>query len=437
MTIEAPRGTLDVLPAEQPLRDLIVGTVESLAVLYGYGRIVTPVFEDTELFARTSGAGSDVVQKEMYTFEDRSGRSLTLRPEGTAPVARAYLEHGLHREPQPVKTFYVAPMYRYAAPQKGRYREFWQIGVEAMGSDDPALDAEQIQLFAELERRLGIEGTRLELNSIGDRACRPAYVEALTEFLAAHDAELDEDARAKARTSPLRVFDSKNPAVQAVLAEAPTIGESLCDACREHFDAVRAYLGAAGVDYDVNPTLVRGLDYYTRTVWEFVHDGLGAAQSAICAGGRYDDLIEEIGGAPTPGVGWAAGIERIGMAAGESPGRPPFDVFVVCDESVERPAVFAEVTKLRRAGLSADLDHAGRSLKGQMTQAGRLRARIVVRVEGGQATLRVDGRDTDERFPVSDLAARVLGHPGPPPAFHATSEPRAGGTRTEPEEEQA
>ena len=437
MTIEAPRGTLDVLPAEQPLRDLIVGTAESLAALYGYGRIVTPVFEDTELFARTSGAGSDVVQKEMYTFEDRSGRSLTLRPEGTAPVARAYLEHGLHREPQPVKTFYVAPMYRYASPQKGRYREFWQIGVEAMGSDDPALDAEQIQLFAELERRLGIEGTRLELNSIGDRACRPAYVEALTEFLAAHEAELDDDARGKATTSPLRVFDSKNPAVQKVLAEAPTIGESLCAACREHFEAVRAYLGAAGVDYEVNSMLVRGLDYYTRTVWEFVHDGLGAAQSTICAGGRYDDLIEEIGGASTPGVGWAAGIERIGMAAGESPERPPFDVFVVCDDSVERPAVFAEITKLRRAGLSADLDHAGRSLKGQMTQAGRLRARIVVRVEGGQATLRVDGRDTDERFPVSDLAARVLGHPGPPPAFDATSENRAGGARAEPEEEQA
>jgi histidyl-tRNA synthetase len=360
-----------------------------------------------------------------------------LRPEGTAPVARAYLEHGLHREPQPVKTFYVAPMYRYAAPQKGRYREFWQIGVEAMGSDDPALDAEQIQLFAELERRLGIEGTRLELNSIGDRACRPAYVEALSEFLASHDGELDDDARSKARTSPLRVFDSKNPAVQAVLAEAPTIGESLCAACREHFEAVRGYLGAAGVDYEVNPTLVRGLDYYTRTVWEFVHDGLGAAQSTICAGGRYDDLIEEIGGAPTPGVGWAAGIERIGMAAGEAPERPPFDVFVVCDESAERPAVFAEVTKLRRAGLSADLDHAGRSLKGQMTQAGRLRARIVARVEGSEATLRVDGRDTDERFPVSDLAARVLGHPVPPPAFDATSESRAGGSRTEPEEEQA
>jgi len=437
VTIEAPRGTLDVLPAEQPLRDLIVGTAESLAALYGYGRIVTPVFEDTELFARTSGAGSDVVQKEMYTFEDRAGRSLTLRPEGTAPVARAYLEHGLHREPQPVKTFYIAPMYRYAAPQKGRYREFWQIGVEAMGSDDPALDAEQIQLFAELERRLGIDGTRLELNSIGDRACRPAYVDALREFLAAHDAELDDEARAKARTSPLRVFDSKNSGVQAVLAEAPTIGGSLCEPCREHFAAVRAYLDACGIDYELRPTLVRGLDYYTRTVWEFVNDGLGAAQSTICAGGRYDDLIEEIGGAPTPGVGWAAGIERIGMSAADPPERPPLDVFVVCDAAADRQRVFAEVTKLRRAGLSADLDHAGRSAKGQMTQAGRLRARIVVRVEGSEATLRVEGRDSAERFAVTELAARVLGHPGPPPASDATAETRAGGARTAPEEEPA
>jgi histidyl-tRNA synthetase len=435
VTIEAPRGTLDVLPADQPLRDLIVGTAGTLAALYGYGRIVTPVFEDTELFARTSGAGSDVVQKEMYTFEDRSGRSLTLRPEGTAPVARAYLEHGLHREPQPVKTFYVAPMYRYAAPQKGRYREFWQIGVEAMGSDDPSLDAEQIHLFAELERRLGIEGTRLELNSIGDRVCRPAYVHALEEFLAAHDAELDEDARAKARTSPLRVFDSKNPAVQAVLAEAPTIGESLCEPCREHFAAVRGFLDVCGVEYEVRPTLVRGLDYYTRTVWEFVNDGLGAAQATICAGGRYDDLIEEIGGPPTPGVGWAAGIERIGMAAAEAPERPPLDVFVVCDEAADRRAVFAEVAALRRAGLSADTDHAGRSLKGQMTQAGRLRARIVVRVEGGEATLRADGRDSGERFAVTDIAARVSGHPGPPPAFDATAETRARGARNVPEEE--
>jgi histidyl-tRNA synthetase len=423
--IEAPRGTLDVLPRDQPLRDRIVSTAETLAGLYGYGRIVTPVFEDTQLFARTSGAGSDVVQKEMYTFEDKGGRSLTLRPEGTAPVARAYVEHGLHREAQPVKTFYIAPMYRYAAPQKGRYREFWQIGVEAMGSEDPALDAEQMELFRELERRLGIAGTRLELNSIGDRECRPDYVAALGEFLDAHEDELDDDARQKAATSPLRVFDTKNPAVAAVLAEAPTIADSLCPACREHFAEVRRYLDAGGVDYELNPTLVRGLDYYTRTVWEFVNDALGAAQASICAGGRYDYLIEEIGGPPTPGVGWAAGIERIAASSAEPPGGPAHDVFVVCDEDADRAAVFAQVTELRRAGLRADLDHAGRSLKGQMTQAGRVRARTIVRVAGDTASLRGEGEETGERFPLAELAARLSGHPGPPPTFDPNPDTRA------------
>jgi histidyl-tRNA synthetase len=406
--IEAPRGTLDVLPAEQPIRDAIVGTAEHAASLYGYGRIITPVFEDTELFARTSGAGSDVVQKEMYTFEDRSGRSLTLRPEGTAPVARAYVEHGLHREPQPVKTFYVAPMYRYAAPQKGRYREFWQIGVEAMGSDDPALDAELIQLFREIERRLGIEGTRLELNSIGDRACRPAYVERLGAFLDEHADELDEDARQKAAASPLRVFDTKDPAVARTLAAAPAIGDSLCDACREHFAAVRSLLDAAGVSYELAPRLVRGLDYYTRTVWEFENDALGGAQSSICAGGRYDYLVEEIGGPPTPGVGWAAGIERIRMSTPLEPEAPPTDVFVVMDERADRASVLAALGELRRAGLRADADFAGRSLKGQMTQAGRLHARSIVRVEGGSATIRRDGRDVETDVPVAEIAARVL-----------------------------
>ncbi|MBD0291431.1 MAG: histidine--tRNA ligase, partial [Thermoleophilia bacterium] len=380
MTIEAPRGTLDVLPAEQPLREAIVSAAETAASLYRYGRIVTPTFEGTELFARTSGAGSDVVQKEMYTFEDRGGRSLTLRPEGTAPVARAYLEHGLHREPQPVKTFYVEPMYRYAAPQKGRFREFWQIGVEAIGSDDPALDAEVIQLFVEIQRRLGIENTRLELNSIGDRSCRPAYVERLRAFLAEHEDDLDEDALAKARTTPLRVFDSKNPSVHAVLAEAPTIGDSLCEACREHFDAVRAFLDAYGVRYELRPTLVRGLDYYTRTVWEFQNDALGAAQSSICAGGRYDYLVEEIGGPATPGVGWAAGIERMGMSASLDPEPPRLDVFFACAPGADRAGMLAQMAELRRAGLRCDTDYAARSLKGQMTLAGRLRADTVVRV---------------------------------------------------------
>ncbi len=258
MKIEAPRGTADVLPAQQPVREAIVRVTESAARRYGYGRITTPTFEDTQLFARTSGQGSDVVTKEMYTFEDRGGRSLTLRPEATAPIARAYVEHGLHRAPQPVKTFCIAPMFRYAAPQKGRYREFWQIDFEAMGSDDPAVDAELIELFTEIARGLGVEGLRLELNSIGDRSCRPAYVEELRGFLADHDADLDEDARRKAAVSPLRVFDTKNPSVREVLADAPKIGRSLCEDCRAHFAEVRAFLDAAGVSYELAPTLVRG-----------------------------------------------------------------------------------------------------------------------------------------------------------------------------------
>ncbi len=437
MKIEAPRGTLDVLPAEQPLRDAIVGAAETAAERYGYGRIVTPVFESTELFARTSGAGSDVVQKEMYTFADRAGRSLTLRPEGTAPVARAYLEHGLHREPQPVKTFYVAPMYRYAAPQKGRYREFWQIGFEAMGSDDPALDAELIQLFLSIERELGIEGTRLELNSIGDRECRPRYVERLRAFLADRQGELDEDARAKLATSPLRVFDTKSKRVRQALAGAPTIGESLCDACREHFTAVQAYLRAYGVAYELVPTLVRGLDYYTRTVWEFQNDALGAAQSSICAGGRYDYLVEEIGGPPTPGVGWAAGIERIGMSVSADLDRPPVDVFFVCGDDADRAGVLAEMAELRRAGLRCDADYAGRSLKGQMTQASRLRARIVVQVVGQAATIREAGAERARDVPVAAIARELLGHPDPPPALERTADDRARGARTVPEEERS
>ena len=435
MKIEAPRGTLDVLPADQPRRQAVLRAADETAALGGYGRIVTPTFEDTELFARTSGAGSDVVHTEMYTFEDRAGRSLTLRPEGTAPVARAYIEHGLHRAPQPVKTFYTGPMFRYAAPQKGRYREFWQIGFEAMGSDDPAVDAELIQLFTEIERRASLRHTRLELNSIGDRACRPAYVERLVAFLADRRADLDEETIRRAEVSPLRVFDTKNAAVRDVLADAPTIGDSLCEACRAHFAEVRAFLDAYEIRYELVPTLVRGLDYYTRTVFEFVNDELGAAQATTCAGGRYDYLIEELGGSPTPGVGWAAGVERLAMSIELEPEEPRLDVFVVCDDEADRPRVLAQVAHLRRAGLRSDVDYAGRSLKGQMTQVGRTRARTVVRVTGDRASLRVDGKEAEGDFPASELAAAVLGHPGSPPAYEPKGAKRARGAQDVPNEE--
>jgi histidyl-tRNA synthetase len=389
--IEAPRGTLDVLPADQPRRLRILEATATVAEDYGYGLIVTPTFEDTELFARTSGQGSDVVQKEMYTFEDKSGRSLTLRPEGTAQVARAYVEHGLHREPQPVKTYYAGPMFRYSAPQKGRYREFWQIGFEAMGSDDPAVDAEVIQAFVEIERRAGVRHTSLELNSIGDRECRPAYVERLRAFLDERRDDLDEDTRRRADVSPLRVFDTKSEPVRRVLAEAPTIGESLCEPCREHFAEVRSFLDAYDVGYELVPTLVRGLDYYTRTVFEFVNEDLGAAQSSICAGGRYDYLIEEIGGPPTPGIGWAAGVERMAASAEPEDEEAGIDLFVAFADRERRREILTWLVGLRRAGRRCDTDYAGRSLKGQLTQAGRLGARATLVVESDRLTLRRAG----------------------------------------------
>ncbi|HET9507305.1 MAG TPA: histidine--tRNA ligase, partial [Gaiellaceae bacterium] len=339
--IEAPRGTHDIIPAEQPLWRRVTGEAERLCALYGYRPIQTPVFEDTDLFQRTSGAGSDVVQKEMYTFTDRSDRSLTLRPEGTAPICRAYLTHGLQQEPQPQKLYTIAPMYRYGRPGRGRYREHWQLSVEALGSDDPALDAEVIHLYDTLLRNLGVSEYHLELNSIGDRNCRPAYVERLAAWLAGRADELDADTREKLRTSPLRALDNleaKPAPVQEVLRQAPAIGDSLCDDCLAHFGAVRSLLDELGVAYTLVPTLVRGLDYYTRTTWEFIGP-LEGANSTISGGGRYDGLIEEIGGPPTPGVGFCAGIERLLLAledAGVTAPPPQLDVFLAVEREGPR-----------------------------------------------------------------------------------------------------
>ena len=393
---EAPRGTHDILPAEQPRWRQVTGEFERLCALYGYRRIDTPVFEDTELFARTSGEGSEIVSKEMYTFTDRGDRSLTLRAEATAPIVRAYLQHGLHREPQPQKVYTYETIYRYGRPQKGRYREHWQLDLEAIGSDDPAVDAEVIQLYDTLLDRLGVTEYRLELNSIGDQTCRPAYLDRLRPWLEEHDAELDEGTREQARRNPLRALDNiagKPPEVQAVLKQAPTIGDSLCDACREHFAEVRRYLDAFGVGYELVPTLVRGLDYYTRTTWEFVGPE-GGSTSTLSGGGRYDGLAEELGGPHTPGVGFGAGIERLLLAlehAGvAAPADEGIDVFFVCEAGVDRAAVLAKMLELRAAGLRADADFAGRSVKGQHTQAGRLGAKRVIVVETGTDLAQVE-----------------------------------------------
>src|SRR3954469_12475475 len=388
---QAPRGTHDVLPGDA-LWWHLVRTMEDVTALYGWGRIQTPGFEDTALFARTSGAASDVVHKEMYTFADRSDRSLTLRPEGTAPICRAYVEHGMHREPQPVKAYTIAPMYRYGAPGKGRHREHWQLSVEALGSSDPALDAEIIELYHEVLRRMQVTKWELHLNSIGDENCRPQYVERLNEWLDAHADVLDEDARHKRATSPLQVFDVKAPAVRKALESAPRIGESLCDACRAHFDDVQRLLAVYEVPYVLDPTLVRGLDYYSRTTFEFIGPDENA-NSTICGGGRYDGLIEQIGGPPTPGIGFGAGVERLMLALENeqvSMDAQPIDVFVVVDGG-DRDGARLLVQSLRRAGLAADMDYAGRSTKGQFSQAARTGAATVVVLAGDDATIRRHG----------------------------------------------
>jgi histidyl-tRNA synthetase len=402
---QAPRGTHDVLPSEYRWWRL-VREIEELTGLYGYGRIQTPGFEDTGLFQRTSGAASDVVHKEMYTFDDRSGRSLTLRPEGTAPIARAYVEHGLFKEPQPVKAYTIAPMYRYGRPGRGRYREHWQLSLEAIGSADPAIDAEVMQFYATLLARLGVTRWELHLNSIGDATCRPAYVERLNAWLDEHADVLDEEARHKRATSPLQVFDVKNPALRAALDAAPRIGESLCDACREHFGAVKAQLDRSGVAYVLDPTLVRGLDYYTRTTFEFIGPEENV-NSTICGGGRYDGLVEAVGGPSTPGIGFGAGLERLILAVEqEAPplDAPLLDVFVVVDPAL-RGDVPERLAELRRAGFAADMDYAGRSMKGQLRQAER-RARAIVLVEAGVWTLRRRG-ETDRPVDPARLAEEL------------------------------
>jgi histidyl-tRNA synthetase len=387
---QAPRGTHDVLPADH-LWWHIVQTMEEQAARYGWRRIQTPGFEDTGLFARTAGEASDVVHKEMYTFEDRSGRSLTLRPEGTAPIVRAYVEHGLHREPQPVKAYTIAPMYRYGRPGRGRYREHWQLSLEAIGAAGPDIDAEVVQFYVDLLDRLGVTEWELHLNSIGDASCRPEYVRRLNAWLDEHEDVLDEEARHKRATSPLQVFDVKSPELRASLDAAPKITDSLCPECRAHFDGLRARLDELGVSYEVDPTLVRGLDYYTRTAFEFIGPEENV-NSTICGGGRYDGLVEAVGGPPTPGVGFGAGIERLQLAVereNEPADGPRLDVFFAVEEGA---STSSWLTAVRREGFAADTDFAGRSLRGQTTQGQKVARRVVVLAADGGATLRAPGR---------------------------------------------
>ena len=373
---QAPRGTFDVLPAESSARHSIYAAAVSAFDRAGYGRIETPIFEDTELFARGVGEATDIVQKEMFTFEDKAGRSLTLRPEGTAGVCRAYIEHGMHKLPQPVKLWYWGPFFRHEAPQAGRFRQFTQVGAEALGSDDPSLDAELILLLAELIEQAGAGPARLCLSSLGAPETRAAYLEELTAFLLAREGDLSEEVRERLDQNPLRAFDADHPGTKAVMEEAPRLLDRLEPDDAEHFAGVCVLLDGAGMPYEVDSTLVRGLDYYTRTVFEFESERLGA-QAALGGGGRYDRLVEELGGPATPGVGWAAGIERILMAA------PPDEeraqrVFISYTAPDRMGLAFEFARRLRGEGIRAEIEQAGRSLKGQLRQADRIGALLVV-----------------------------------------------------------
>jgi histidyl-tRNA synthetase len=403
--VQAPKGTFDVLPEQGAARLALLARCERTLGAAGYGPAETPVFEDTELFARGVGAATDIVRKEMFTFEDQGGRSLTLRPEGTAGVCRAYVEHGMHKLPQPVKLWYWGPFFRHEAPQAGRYRQFTQVGAEAIGSDDPSLDAELILLLAELLRESGVAGVRLRLASLASPEARADYLDELRAHLRARADELSEEVRERLELNPLRAFDSAHEGTRRVMADAPRLLDRLPPDDAEHFASVRALLDAAGQEYEVDATLVRGLDYYTRTVFEFTSDALGA-QSGVGGGGRYDRLVEELGGERTPGVGWAAGVERILLAAG-APGAaaepaaaaPRVDAYVARAPGADAVAAFALATRLRRQGASVRLEQAGRSLKGQLKQAGRLRARWTAIV--GEEGVELRDMETGEQRPAS------------------------------------
>jgi histidyl-tRNA synthetase len=386
---QAPRGTFDVLPASARARARVEGSAAAIFARAGYEPVATPSFEDTELFERGVGHSTDIVRKEMFTFEDKGGRSLTLRPEGTAPICRAYIEHGMQQLALPVKLSYVGPFFRHERPQAGRYRQFHQLGVEAIGTDSPLADAEVISLLAGLLAELGVPGVELRLGSLGSLDARQAYLEELKAYLHAHEGALAKEVRERIDVNPLRAFDSDDEDTQAVMAAAPKLVDRLEGADADHFDEVRALLDAAGVEYVIDPTLVRGLDYYTRTIFSFVCDRLGA-QSEIGGGGRYDGLIEQLGGEPTPAIGWAAGIERILLALDEEVAAPRRDVFVAVADGGQaaRARALALATEIRQAGLSAEIDLGGRGLKGQLKHANRIDARYVVILEAEGAQLR-------------------------------------------------
>jgi histidyl-tRNA synthetase len=403
--IKAPRGTFDVLPDQAQARADVEASAKAILERAGYQRIETPTFEATALFARGVGESTDVVQKEMYTFNEADGESFTLRPEGTAPVCRAYLEHGMHKLPQPVRLWYLSTFFRRERPQHGRYRQFWQVGAEAIGSDDPAVDAESVLLLAEILEAAGTRGLRLRIASLGTPDTRAAYRVELQGYLRANEDRLSQEVRDRIDLNPLRAFDADHPGTQAVMRSAPLLLDRLHSEDREHFDTVLQLLDGAGLAYEIDPTLVRGLDYYTRTVFEFTSDALGA-QSGVGGGGRYDGLMEQIGGPATPGMGWASGVERILLASPERAAvAPPLDLFVAYASPELKPQAFRLAADARRAGHAARVELGGRSLKGQLKQADRAGARYVA-ILGDEGTALKDMESGEQR----DVATNTVMH---------------------------
>jgi len=400
----APVGTHDVLPPESGRWETLVAAFAARARRFGYGLVMTPAYEHIEVFQRV-GEGTDVVRKEMYEFEDKGGRRLALRPEGTAPVVRAYIQH---RPTPPWKVWYLSPHFRHEKAQKGRYRQHHQLGAEVLGVDDPALDVEVISLAQGFLSSLGLSRFRLAINSLGDGQCRPGYLEALRAYLRAHESELCDDSRARYETNPLRVLDCKVPGCVAVTERAPQLLEHLCADCKSHFEAVQAGLDAIGVAHEIAPRLVRGLDYYTRTTFEFASEALDSAQNALGGGGRYDRLAEEMGGPPSPGIGFGIGIERVLIACdaeGVLPAPVPhLDAFVVDAVGPEAGAdVIALLAELRETGLSADRAYGGRSVRAQTKVADRSGARYVVlvgRAEMEKGAVAVRDMDSGEQVEV-------------------------------------
>ncbi len=379
---QRPTGTNDILPDEQPYWRYIFDRIHHVAALYGYQQIETPIFEDTAVFARGVGEGTDIVQKEMYTFEDRGGSSLTLRPEFTAGVVRAYIENGMKVWPQPVKLYSIGPAFRHDRPQANRYRQFWQFNAEAIGEQDPAIDLEIMSLAWDLYTALGITEISFQVNSTGCPKCRPAYIEKLEAFFQQHKDRLGEDDQRRLITNPLRILDTKDESIQDLIESAPKIGDYLCDECREHFDTLLSYLDLQGRPYTVNPRLVRGLDYYTKTVFEVWSSALGGAQSAISGGGRYDGLAEILGGEPAPGVGYAAGIERtisvmeeLGV---EPPALPAPRVALIYLGDDAKRAGIELVSELRAQDVGAVMFFDDPSMRSQMRSADREEVRYAL-----------------------------------------------------------